>query len=181
MYFNGKAVEQNYKKTVGRYCEAIDLGNPTSMYNLGWMYNEGLGIIRNLEKSNLYMINAINVGYLVAEDIIEENKGCFIFELALSKNYDKKLYEFAASVGNYYAMHNMGIDYYTEGKYVKAKKWLERTLKLLDDPYTWFYLGEIYYNGYGVNKDFSKAKECYERASKEVDEAAEALKKRFNN
>lgn len=65
---------------------------------------------------------------------------------------------------------------YTDKKYEKALE-LAKSYLLKDDALSYFYIAEIYFNGYGVKKDEYKAKEYYYLAHKEIPLACYQLAK----
>jgi TPR repeat protein len=50
LYDNGLGVAQDYGKAREWYQKAVDAGNTNAMYNLGWLYQEGLA--RKTHKKN---------------------------------------------------------------------------------------------------------------------------------
>ncbi|KAK8838036.1 Interleukin-1 receptor-associated kinase 4 [Tritrichomonas musculus] len=91
----------------------------------------------------------------------DELKKCFeniLHSLFISLNgSDKKYPEFLFSVG---------LSYYKIQKYLKAKKYFEYASEKHDSN-SFLFLGNLYFNGYGVNQDYLKAKEYYELSAKE--------------
>lgn len=107
-----------------------------------------------------YLKLAVGTKALYGEDYVNIN------EREIYKDCSAKFYNLAYinGVSKSTAIFALANHYKSEKEYVKA---LELYTKISDkDKYACMWLGNFYENGYGVQKDFSKAKEWYLKAKK---------------
>lgn len=64
--------EKNYEGANTWFNRASQLGEPSSMVQLGWMYARGIGVEKNCSKSLEFLKRSINAGNGVAFDYIHE-------------------------------------------------------------------------------------------------------------
>jgi TPR repeat protein len=62
MYFNGRGVEQNFKKAFDYYQKAAELDNPTAQYNLGCLYRDGKGVAVDKKQAMKWLGKAAEQG-----------------------------------------------------------------------------------------------------------------------
>jgi len=55
-YFQGEGVEIDKKKDVELYERAVSLGDASAMNNLGYCYQYGEGITKDMKKTNRFLI-----------------------------------------------------------------------------------------------------------------------------
>ena len=126
-------------------------------YNfLGWMYENGEGVSKNIDKAIFYCRKSAEKGNLTAI----YNLGC-INQYYL-KNYEKAIYwyEKAAELGNFSSMTNLGV-IYLQGlngtiDNEKAFFWFEKAAEK-GNFYSMANLGYMYILGAGVPKNFDQA------------------------
>ena len=58
---------KDYAKAVSWYRKAADAGNAAAMYNLGYMYVNGLGVARNCDEGAVWTRKAAEAGFPEAE------------------------------------------------------------------------------------------------------------------
>lgn len=82
-------------------------------------------------------------------------------------------YEKAADLGNSYSIENLGYIYYYgrtgEVNYEKAYQQFSKGSAVYNRAISTYKLGDMFKNGYYVNKDIKSAVECYRRAEKLID------------
>ena len=88
--------------------------------------------------------------------------------IGVTQNYKEavKWYTKAADQGHAQSTFNLGVMYYNESKFLKimqAKQYFEKA-KNKGNAAAQNYLGLIYLDGHGVDKDFKKAKQYFEKA-----------------
>ena len=64
-------VPQNYSKAIEYYSKAADIGNSTSFYNLGLLYEGGFGVVKNLPKASEFYEKAASMGLEIAQKKIK--------------------------------------------------------------------------------------------------------------
>lgn len=75
MYHYGEGIQQNSNQAIYWYKKAIDLGNTTSMCNLGQLYEE---IIKNPEEAKKWYKKAADAGDKNGKELLKRTEGCFI-------------------------------------------------------------------------------------------------------
>ena len=100
MYQNGNGVEKaDYNEAINWYREAAENEDPLAQNNLGWMYQQGLGVEQSLEISAYWCEEAAKQGYEIAQYnlgwMYENGKG-------VDKDYDQAAiwYKKAADPGD---------------------------------------------------------------------------------
>ena len=142
-------------------------GHAESQVLLARLYDEGLGVEKNLEKAfqwyeksfeNGHSEGALAVGWFYEKGEIVDRD----LQEAM------KMYEFSAAAGNVSAQYNIGV-MFAKGRgvqqdYKKAKLWYERAARnghMLANVN----LGNLYLTGRGVERDLAEAKRYYEVAA----------------
>ncbi len=142
-----KYLKPDINKTVVYYKKAVELGNGQAMANLGYMYEIGQGVNKDLNKAReLYEKSATR-----NEPQGINNLATFYREgiagLPLDSEKAISLYQQAAEMNNKYALNNLGKIYF-RGKLVEQdyKKALEYFLAAAEHKYTdsYKYLGFLY-------------------------------------
>ncbi|KAK8835009.1 hypothetical protein M9Y10_020614 [Tritrichomonas musculus] len=166
----GIIIKQDYLVARQYFEKAFSLGNSDASNCLGYLYYHGFpNITKNLNLARKYF-----------ELSAEKNNSSGLFNLGLlyqngegvEQNYSKAIsyYNLSAKYGNPYAYLQLGI-LYQEGQCVqmnckKAIEYYELILKQIEEPFALVNLGNIYYNGIGVVRDYPRAKYYYEKAAK---------------
>ena len=138
---------------------AAEKGDMTSQYNLGLVYEQGLGISVDLKKAAHWYKKASMQGHIVAAynlaTMAHQGHGVKP-DLKMAMHW----YEFAAKKGNLLAQASLGFLYATENTpFTDAKKavyWFTRAAKL-GHPEAQFNLGMMYSTGKGTELDYIKA------------------------
>lgn len=169
--FNESRLNGDNKK-IRDLIKQMDVGYYRS-YILGYFYLIGKGELRDLKKAEEYFLESAkycyapsyyNLGYLYSI------KG----EFDLAKYY----YGVGAKLGSVYSIYELARIYKKEGDYGLYIDFILRagerdfTEALMD-------LGDLYYNGVFVERDFNKSYEYYRRASLYNEEALNKMKYMF--
>jgi len=144
--------------------ESILTSNDSNaMYNLGHIYEHGVGVQQDYSKAKQLYEKAIelensnamnNLGYM------------YFIGKGVQKDYNKakQLYEKAIELGNSNAMNNLGYMYEhgpgVQQDYNKAKQLFEKAIEL-GNSMAMYNLGCMYRNGRGVQQDYNKALRLY--------------------
>ena len=174
-----------FEKRIGKllidfYKYDAQLGEPMSMNNLGSVYQNGRLGKRYYEEAIKYYQMSDKNGCRIAS----ENLGyTYYYGLGTEIDYEKAYYYFskAAMAGRYIAMYKIG-DMFRYGLYVEkdlnaTRDSYLRAAKLIKDKqetplveYGSLYtrLGDMYYEGLGVDVDIDKAYTFYQNAQKEL-------------
>lgn len=159
LYANGKVVDQDFETAFQYYQLAAENGSSNAYLILGNFYKEGKGVSQDYSKALENYQKSADLGGTEALNrigaIYEGNYHNF------SKAAD--FFKQGSDLGDSYAMTNLGV-LYMEGKgvkqdYSKSFSYFEQAAAL-GNPKALIKLGNIYEN----RKDFSKAREYYERA-----------------
>ena len=176
-YYHGYGVAQNYKNAKIWFEKAAKQGDVGAINDLGYLYQYGLGVKQDVKKAHeLYEqgaalgdpVSKYNIGvlYNLAADGAENPQ--------LEEGYRqtaKKWFEESASQGYELAKNALDIinikkgkKAYEEGNQSDAIKYFSK-VDNLNDSDAQYYMGLIYYNGYGVEKNYTKAKEWFEKSA----------------
>lgn len=140
----GKNSEKISSKTKAKFAEALkkyrpraEAGDAIAQYNLGVLYNEGLGTPRNYKEAMKWFLMAAEQGDADAQN----NIGIMYYEgRGVGKNYSQAFhwYTLAAEQEHVAAQYNIGIMYEqgigTEKNRAKAKLWLNRAAEQGYEP-----------------------------------------------
>ena len=184
-----------YEDAIYWYQREIEMGYRDAYCSLGQLYLEGKGLPKDYQKARTLFENAI------LEDDHSEALGYLgiIYRDGLGVDVDKdraKEY-FMSSIKekafNCMSLYELGNLYYTESKYVDALRYYKEARSnafdnVRDGKYVWlnehstkacYKLGQMYNNGFGIEKDTDKAAEYMtEAASRGSDEAKKYLQER---
>lgn len=127
---------------------------------LGWMYETGNGLTKDLQKAFTYYSKAANRGNTLSQFnlglIYYFGKGGFSEDRDLAFKFFK-----LSSEGGYpKAFHYIGCLYFDEKKYSEAVKFFEKGASLGDESSAMF-MAECYKTGKGVEMNLEKAFELY--------------------
>ena len=168
-YDIGKGVNKDHKQANYWYAKAADKGHSVAMNNLGYNYQFGIGIEKDLKKAfELYQKAAnLNNMYGCQNLAVMYNDGTYV-----KQDYviAYKWYLKGAELGNAASMNMVG-QYNLHGRgrdkdYATAAKWYKKAIETnpnLGSAYC--NLGYCYEFGYGVEKDYNKALELYEKSA----------------
>ena len=165
-YHYGKGVDEDPEKAAEWYAQAASAGDAYACLLIGSLYEGAI-----LDEEPDYT-NAIR-WYLMGAD--RGSDGCayrlgnmYYKGNGASKDIDtaKRYYQKAADAGNAPAMKALGDVCYDAKDYDNAILWYEKTIKngsdfASDKFLAMRALGDMYYDGVGVDKDEQKAKEYY--------------------
>lgn len=182
MYSEGLGVDRNYTEAMSWVRKGVEASEPFAMNQLGYMYSHGQGVKKDYsealdwykksaEKGNIHAIANIAFAYQNGEGV--------------AKDYTKALnfYQQAAEKGSTLAMNNIGA-LYSSGNgvtkdYTEAMKWFQKAANF-ELPFNLLYykksidvgigtamenIGDLYYYGYGVPKDYYEVMKWYRKSS----------------
>ena len=152
-------------------------GSAEAQYNLGVLYDFGLGVPQDYAKARQWFEKAAAQGYAIAQNhlgMMYDNG------LGVPQNYEKaqQRYEQAAAQGLAESQYNLGVLYdFGRGvtqDHAKARMWYEQAAAQ-GNTNAPFFLGAMYeQGGYGVPQDFGKARWWYEQAAAQGDPSAQS-------
>ena len=188
-------VEQNYLEAMKWYRRAAEYGHGFSLYRLGYCYQFGYGLDKNLDKAMQCYRKALDNGYKQAKEslnkleeynkarenrerleVLQKDAKCGDMEAQyalgehyfMSKNYDeaKKWYKQASELG--YDKAKVALERLE--RYKQAVKQFEKIRKEAEngDIEAQYQLAEYYYNGYSdadIRYDYVEAVKWYLRAA----------------
>lgn len=152
-----------------RLKEKAESGDPASQRHLGWLYEKGQGVPKDLVESLAWYRKAATRGYAVAQNDV----GC-AYRNGLGIGQDSaealKWFRLSAEQGHSYAQHNLASMYYggegTPVNYVEAAKWFSKAAEQGHSTAAYF-LGWLYCSGNGVEKSYASALFWYRKAATE--------------
>jgi TPR repeat protein len=150
-------------------------GNPLAQNNLGWMYQDGLGVVKDEKQAFEWYKKAADQEYAAAQN----NLGWMYYNGVVGdKRQAFELFQKAANQEYAAAQTNLGTMYY-KGEGVDkdvntAFKWLQKAADQGDGG-AQSNLGWMYYNGLGVVGDKSQAFEWYKKAADQGDVGAQGM------
>lgn len=171
MYENGEYYERNYTKAFQYYKESAEAGCEAAWANLGVCYLYGNGTERNLSQGVYWIAKAASAGIAVAQVTYAQ---CYFNGWGVPMNYQSAFYwyEKAAREGeNAEAMASLGAMYekgwgVPKADYQKAAEWYAKGVQK-GDATSAFLLGNLYYYGIGVTRDYNYAKKLFQYAWEE--------------
>jgi uncharacterized RDD family membrane protein YckC len=202
--FGFMATELALKRKPADLQKAADQGNARAQNDLGWLYENGQGVPKDLGKAaDLYQKAAdqgdadaqFNLGNLYRDGrgVPQDSEKAIELYRKATDGYQKvadqkfreaaELYQKAADQGDADAQFNLGC-LYQNGQGVP--KDLEKAAKLYREAAdqghaaAQFNLGWLYQNGQGVPKDLEKAAKLYQKAADQGNETAIANLKGLN-
>ena len=171
--------KKHYEKAFNLFRQAAEQGDAKGQYNLGVMYDKGLGVPQNYPAAFEWYTKAAEQGNINAQN----NLGAMYANgEGVKKDYAKAFewYIKAVEQGDASAQFNLGVMYYNgsgvKQDYAKAIEWFTKAAKQ-GHALAQYHLGNLYCKGKGVAKDKSKAMEWYRKAAEQGNKDAEnALK-----
>jgi TPR repeat protein len=157
-YENGYGVTQDYKTAIQWYTKAANQNLTDSMVNLGNIYENGRGVPQDYTQAFNWFTKAANKNSAVAE--------CSLGDLYYSGNGVKKDNKLAA---NWYVKACI------DGSKDAPDKL--KTMNLGGSSFSYKNLGYMYYNGWGMKKDLTKAKKYFQLAANAGDQDSKDMLK----
>ena len=157
------------------YEKAAKLGSDSALLQLGFMYDEGLGVDQDYIKAvEFYQQAALlgnasgqfNLAYMYDEGLGVER------DYAIARNW----YEKSAAQQHPFAENNLGYMYEkglgVKQDYQKARYWYQKSA-IQGDDLAQFHVGTLYEYGLGVKKNLTQAKIWYTKSAEQGNEQAE--------
>src|SRR5579871_275273 len=177
----------NWDEAARIYKRAADGGNPQAMFQLGKMYENGLGVPQDFQQARQFYQGAINSGNT---DAMISLGGMYEWAHEKSKEYPKdypkarQLYEQAHLSGSSKAAWRIGYMYelahgFPRPDYQQAADWYEKGVAARDGD-AMFRLGYLYEKGRGVKKDDEQARQWYTKAADAGSESAKDWLKKIS-
>ena len=168
IYYNGIGTPRDFLRAKYYYELCAKKNNSQALVNLGDIYFEGKEVEKDLSKGIEYFEAAAKLDNVYALYILGTiyYEGKFVEkDLTKSLGYLQK----ASYLKHSYSLYYLGLIYYHQGElsnqnYIKAREYFDLSVKY-NNPSALFYLGFIYENGKGVEKDISKAIEYYTKSA----------------
>ena len=165
----------NYSEAVRLYSKAAEQGYVQAQCNLGYCYEFGRGVTKDLNEAVKWYSKAAAQGYAQAQ----YNLGyCYEFGRGVTKDLNEavKWYRKAAEQGDADAQCNLGLCYHSgQGvtkDYTKAVKWFRKAAEQ-GHADAQFNLGLCYEFGVGVTKDLTEAAKWFRKAAEQGDAQAQ--------
>ena len=158
--WNYRNVEYKYEEAMKWYLKADELGNDDAAFAIGYMYDEGLGVMKNYQEANKWYLKAANKGSRQACFNLGWNYRTF------DKNYQEamKWYLKADELGHKSAACNIGYMYEqslgVSRNYQEAMKWYLKGANQ-GDSYACYNLAWNYRN---VENKYKEAMKWYLKA-----------------
>eukprot|EP00834_Sanchytrium_tribonematis_P003264 NODE_121_length_17861_cov_0.498480.p1 type:complete len:1405 gc:universal NODE_121_length_17861_cov_0.498480:12129-7915(-) len=147
--------------------KAMKLNKAVGFNNLGNLYADGQGVVKDEVKAFELFLQSANLGEIVA---INRVGICYKLGSGCPIDYKKAVEYFSKAVelNHPVAFNNLGT-MYRDGQYVakndaKAMELFQKGADL-HEPNSCVNLGTMYYNGSGCVKDFTKARIWYEKSN----------------
>ena len=175
--------QQNYPEALYYYEQAAKLGDVTSQYLLGKMYDDAKGTAKNMRQAARWYTQAAKQGHSKAQATLGYmySKGN-----GVNQDYSQAVnwYQKAAEQGHINAQYNLAY-MYSLGRgvaknYQQAAYWYQKSAVQGDDD-AQNSLGKLYERGLGVHKDLVKAKRLYQQAAAQGNQIAQLNLRMLNN
>ncbi|MBA3814570.1 MAG: SEL1-like repeat protein [Alphaproteobacteria bacterium] len=170
-----KNPQKSLKKfqSLEKHADESDLNNPLAQYYLGLLYEEGIGVEKNLNTSIKYFYNAAWSKDKDAVDKLIKFADQNHEDNPLAQYYLGVLYEEGKGVGK---DEDTAIKYFYFAAWSKDKDAYKKLQKFADkplyNPIAQYYLGKLYQEGKGVEKNLKTAIEYFYDAAWNKDEDA---------
>lgn len=162
IYSQGKLIPQDDCKSFSYVKQAAELGNINFMYRLANLYSEGIGVERNVPLSNEWFSKYYIASLFQYKNwIIPYVKSGFIGNPTI---YSKLLDSMSINFSSGYILENM---YNRVLNNISVNEQLDQLKKLsaANNIDALRKLGNCYYDGIGVPRDYNKSLEAYTKAS----------------
>jgi len=173
----GEAAEnrKDYGVALQWYRRAADAGSTAAQCNLGWLYQNGLGVPQDDAQALGWYRRAAEAGHAMAAN----NLGVMYKNgWGTERDYREAMrwYRHAADAGNVQAQSNIGVMYHNglgvERDYVQAMQWYRHAAEA-GDVAAQVNIGMLLKNGLGVEQDYGRAMQWLRRAADNGSAAAE--------
>lgn len=175
--------QQNYPEALYYYQQAANLGDASSQYLLGKMFNDGKGTELNMRQAAKWYSLAAKQDNIQAQATLGfmYSKGNGVIQdYVQAVNW----YQKAAEQGHINAQYNLAY-LYSLGQgviknYQQAAYWYEKSA-IQGDADAQNSLGKLYERGLGVNKNLAKAKSLYQQSADQGNQIAQLNLHMLNN
>lgn len=160
---NEYRLKEEYNQAIEFYKKSIDLKEPLGYNGLGYCYEFGLGVKKNISLAIENYKIAADMGCAKAMNNLA---GFYLEGEGLERNNMLAFHWFSKAADEYdlpEAIYNLGIMY--EDIFMDYEKALEYYRKIDNNEIIQFRLGEMYKNGKGVDKDKHEAFKWYLKAA----------------
>ncbi len=161
-YENGDGVDKDLKKAFAFYNSGATRGNADCQKRLADFYYDGIGIEKNYSEAYKWYQKAYESG---VQGVLYDIGWCLYNGQGTSIKYEEafKCFEKGSELGDDRCTFRLAVCYFTgNGTQTDYKKAFEIFNKFIDtDNDTLYYLGKMYYYGFGVEKDTKKEKNYY--------------------
>jgi TPR repeat protein len=167
--------QQNYPEALYYYQQAAKIGDVSSQYLLGKMYEDAKGTEQNMRQAANWYAQAAQQGHSKAQATLGYlySKGN-----GVNQDYSQAIiwYQKAAEQGHMNAQYNLAY-LYSLGQgvikdYQQAAYWYQKSANQ-GDADAQNSLGKLYERGLGVNIDLAKAKNLYQQAAAQGNQIAQ--------
>jgi hypothetical protein len=157
----------DYAKALPPLQKAADAGDAVAMYDLGRLYEKGLGVAQDYAQARKWFQKAVEAGNYHAMD----NLG-WLYQHGWGVTQDyaqaRQWYQRAAEAGNATAMANLGM-LYRDGlgvaqDYGQARQWYQKAAEA-GNATAMANLGMLYRDGLGVAQDYAQARQWFQKAA----------------
>lgn len=155
LYQFGQHVDTSYERAYFYYKQAAEQGNKIAQNNLGVFYENGLGVEKSPEKAFQYYLKAAEQKYLFG---LNNMTRCYENGIGVSRS-EEKVEEYRKKTDSAYALWM-----YRRGNYETSK---ELAFKLQDEGFADIesLLGDMYFEGKGVEMNHYKSADWYKKAA----------------
>jgi len=175
--------QKNYPEALYYYQQAAKLGDVSSQYLLGKMYEDAKGTEQNMPQAAIWYTQAAQQGHIKAQATLG-----FMYSKGngINQDYSQAIiwYQKAAEQGHMNAQYNLAY-LYSLGQgvvknYQQAAYWYQKSANQ-GDADAQNSLGKLYERGLGVNIDLDKAKNLYQQAAAQGNQIAQLNLHMLNN
>jgi TPR repeat protein len=166
-FANGRGVNKDEKQAVVWYKKSADAGSAGAMTWLGASYLLGLAENKDETKAVEWYVKGVNAGDM---DAMADLGALYMHGIGTVKDDIKavSLTRKAAELGSPIAMSNLGVLYLRglggiSKDYAKAFEWLRKSSDAGEGQAD-LALGNMYYDGFGVEKNYSESAKWYVRS-----------------
>lgn len=187
-YKDGIGTESDSEKNIVWLKKASETGSIFAMRDLAVNYFYGAGVPKNFQKSVEYLQKAVAKGSSDAEYFLGMLYIGNYKEINLDQRSAYELFQSAAKKGNLLAEYNL-LEYFNRFECEKlnlpydSKKVFSRYLHIIEETYdnkiyerllikVLLQVGDSYQYGFGTEKNFEKAFDCYLKAAKKGSDVA---------
>ena len=147
MYRYGFGVTKDETEAVKWYRKAADQGSDFGQYYLAEMYENGYGVEKNMTEARRWYQKAADQGYEKAKEKLA-SMGSGV----------------SASASEINDWKNRAYKYYDDEQYKEAMPWFRKAADAGDAEAAYF-VGALYYFGYGVAQDYKEAAKWYKQSA----------------